>query len=372
MATYSTSDARLLALADAASEAESETHLRQEDRAPPVADAAAELREMMREMAETFSRQMTALNKRMDDIEQDPRSKTNQPISRTSRGGVSDHQPPRLWADRPLDEPIPQDPPTWPDEEDDLETESRAETDLPDLPAGDDDTEGCPLHKVSPTTETLLKEAFSKPVANASRRRWRKTFGMPASDMTKCPKLDNTLRPQLPKDAKDGDRGLSRIQTLVLDAVGPLTRVLELHQAGRLTTDIAVDATSQALKFLGNTHAQISTERRKKIAGHLNKDLRPLVEEPERFSSAAPYLFGRDFEKEAKDHIDSVRSLRKLSAPSGAPRQNQFFRPGRPHYAARGGGQFPGSSRGGGRGRYRPYSSRENRRPKGENPPGRQ
>ena len=191
---------------------------------------------------------------------------------------------------------------------------------------------------------------------------------MPATDATKCPKLDNVLRPQVPKDAKDGDRTLCRLQTFLLDAVGPLAHMLELHQSGRLTAD---EATTQALRFLGNAHSHISSERRKKIGSHRNKDLHPLVEESERFASAAPYLFGQEFEKAAKDYVESVRSLRKMSAPSGTPRQNQFFQPGRSHNAARGGGHFSGSSnRGGGRGRFRPYLPKENRRPRGNNLPG--
>ena len=43
---------------------------------------------------------------------------------------------------------------------------------------------------------------------------------------------------------------------------------------------------------------KVETEQEpKKIAGHLNKDLLPLVEEPERFVSAVPYLFDKDFER---------------------------------------------------------------------------
>jgi hypothetical protein len=53
---------------------------------------------------------------------------------------------------------------------------------------------------------------------------------------------------------------ISRIQTLIMDAVGPLARVLEAHQARHLTPEAATDATAQAV-HIGNTHANISTER---------------------------------------------------------------------------------------------------------------
>ena len=131
----------------------------------------------------------------------------------------------------------------------------------------------------------------------------------------------------MPKDCKDTDRSLGRLQAL---ALGPLSNLLEIKQAGKLTPEAAADAATQALRFLGNAGSNISTERRKHVVAHLNKDLRPLVEESERFSEAAPLLFGKDFEKSAKEHVDFVKSLRKLSANSGAP-PRQFFRHGRPH-----------------------------------------
>lgn len=124
----------------------------------------------------------------------------------------------------------------------------------------------------------------------------------------KCPKLDSTLKAQVPKACKDGDRLFCRLRTLVLDAVGPLTRVLELQQKGRLTSEAA----SQVLRFLGKASGAISTD-----ADCLNEDLRPLVEEPDRFKDAAPALFGTSFVQSMKDHVDSVHSFRKLSQPPG-------------------------------------------------------
>ena len=141
--------------------------------------------------------------------------------------------------------------------------------------------------------------------------------------------------------------------------------MLEIHRAGKLTPEVAVEAATQSLKFQGNTHFNISFERRRKVATNLNNDLHPLVEEPERFSKAAPYLFGRDFEKLVREHVETVRSLRKLNvAPSASYCQGQFFRQGCSHQAAWGGRPYSRSSRGGGRGCFRPYQNRENRQPR--------
>jgi hypothetical protein len=114
---------------------------------------------------------------------------------------------------------------------------------------------------------------------------------MPAAEETNSPKLDNNLKSQVPKEGKDADRTLSRFQALLLDTVGPLASMLELKQAGRLIPEFTADAATQALRLLGNAHANFSVERRKHIASFLNKDLRPLLGEPERFTSAAPLLF---------------------------------------------------------------------------------
>ena len=153
---------------------------------------------------------------------------------------------------------------------------------------------------------------------------------MPACDATKCPRLDATIKAQASKACKDGDKSLARLQTLLLDAVGPLTSLLEQGQKGRLTPKAAADAATQALRFLENASAAISHERRKRVADCLNRDLRPPLEEEERFREAAPYLFGKDFERSAKDHINSVKSLRKMTQPQSRPSGTPFFPAGPP------------------------------------------
>jgi hypothetical protein len=107
---------------------------------------------MIQAMSETFTRQMTSLDRRMDTLEKGLRPESATP-----------YQPARLWADRPLNEPLPPIPISWPDDEE-LENETDA-----------DDAEGCPLHNV---TETLLTEAFTKPVGNTTWRRWRTSYGI--------------------------------------------------------------------------------------------------------------------------------------------------------------------------------------------------
>lgn len=80
---------------------------------------------------------------------------------------------------------------------------------------------------------------------------------MSACDATKCPKLDTTLKAEIPKGCKDADRPLNRMWTLVLDAVGLLSSLKELHNSCRRMIEATVEATA----FLRNTNANISIGR---------------------------------------------------------------------------------------------------------------
>ena len=155
-------------------------------------------------------------------------------------------------------------------------------------------------------------------------------LGMPACDTTKCLCLDATIKAQASKTCKYGDKSLARLQTLLLDAVGLLTSLLEQGQKGRLTPKAAADAATQALRFLGNANVAISHERRRRVADCLNRDLCPRLEKEDRFREVAPYLFGKEFERSAKDHIDPVKSLRKMTQPQSQSSSMPFFSAGPP------------------------------------------
>ena len=122
----------------------------------------------------TISTKVTTLSASVDSVERALRAQGGDecPTAITSETPAS--QTPRLWCDRPLDELLPTGPLIWPDKDDETE-------------GGDVADNGCQLHRVSKATETFLDEAFLKPVSNATRRRWRKTYGMPATEVTKCP-----------------------------------------------------------------------------------------------------------------------------------------------------------------------------------------
>ena len=80
----------------------------------------------------------------------------------------------------------------------------------------------------------------------------------------------------------------------------------------------------------------MTCERRKRVLRDLNKDLLPLAEDEEAFKGAAPLFHGETFERRMKDHLESLKCLRRSMAPK--PGTDQFFRKGRSLYPARGGG----------------------------------
>ena len=51
--------------------------------------------------------------------------------------------------------------------------------------------------------------------------------------------------------------------------------------------------------------------QRHKATQHLNLELATLVDDKESFKDATPMLFGKTFDQGAKDHINTVRSLKK-------------------------------------------------------------
>ena len=134
------------------------------------------------------------------------------------------------------------------------------------------------------------------------------------------------VKQNLTKEIRDADSNVAKLQTLTLDAVAPLVHILEEAQRGSLTVKTAVDAAGAALAYLGNASAHMTCEPRKQVLRDLNKDLLPHTEDKEAFKGATPLLFGETFERRMKDHLKSLKCLRRSMAPK--PGTNQFFSEG--------------------------------------------
>ena len=199
--------------------------------------------------------------------------------------------------------------------------------------------------QISEETKALLQTCFAlpRPANNKTRNAWIAQFGVPEGDETKCPKLDTIIKNELPRDALEADRKLSRLQNFLLDAVGPLASAYN-HMTSHENPDpeLVQQCIQLALRIMGNTSAQFSQERRSKALARLNPDLKSLVED-EDFSKAAPFLFGSGFEKKAKERSEAVSCLRKAAS---APKKEEgsskkFFQGARSQWrGGRGSGSY--------------------------------
>jgi hypothetical protein len=178
--------------------------------------------------------------------------------------------------------------------------ESILDQEDPDEDNQDKETEAKKAQKfvVSEPTKAFLEATFclSRPVDNKTRRSWLEKFGVPEGDATRCPKMDTIIKGELPKEAMESDRKLSKMQNFALDATGPLVAAMEDLTGSNPSVERVLIAIQTSLRCLGNASAHFSQERRGKALSKLNPDLKSMLDD-EDFSGAPPYLFGPSFEK---------------------------------------------------------------------------
>ena len=82
------------------------------------------------------------------------------------------------------------------------------------------------LTQVHECTEDFLRKAFTA-VSSTDRRQLRQQFIVLDMPFTTAPRLDKVMAAECSKSLKSADNLLSRIQALFLDAMGPLSGLLE-------------------------------------------------------------------------------------------------------------------------------------------------
>ena len=195
---------------------------------------------------------------------------------------------------------------------------------------------------LSDSSTAFVTSAFNSTLSNGERRRVRSAFPTPEVTVTRCPKLDAIFKTSSVKqDVKTADAELVRLQAFVHDPVAPLLQLVHAmddESVFTLDLDGAKKAAADAVRLLGNASAQISKLRRKKVLKAVNPDIQDLAEE-DIFQTAAPQLFGRDFEAKMKDRAKSIKLL-AAAKPHHTPGKKKFFQSGRPTAPPRGGGRF--------------------------------
>ena len=170
---------------------------------------------------------------------------------------------------------------------------------------------------MSEETEILIKDACTVRLEHANCLKMRNTYSLPQVAASRTPQLDNYFKPEIPGAAKTTDKKLAVIQTHVLDALAPLSTIIETQEG---ISEQTLAAAATAIKLLGNTNARISHLRRTKVITQINKALLPLVEEDSNFEDVSPSLFEPEFAQKSKELVDQVKAMRStITTPK------QFF-----------------------------------------------
>ena len=276
-------------------------------------------------------RSVTSLSKSVRELKKQVHTAGTSSAVTTETGTSTSHghglSPGSCWADVPISRP------------------THYDSDEEDAGGGD----AGDLVEVSEETSKILTASCTRSVPNEARKRARKRHPLPKVTATKTPRLDPYLKSEISAGARAADNELARTQTFVLDAIAPLTTVLEKGHS--LSREQVREATLTAVDLLGNANTRISRLRREKVINDLNKSLTPLVKEDDQFREAPPNLFGPDFAKRSKEFMDQLQAMR----PQKKPNKQPFFRKGppssrggtRPTRGGYRGGKFPNYRSGG-------------------------
>ena len=113
------------------------------------------------------------------------------------------------------------------------------------------------------------------------------------------------------KNLRSTDTSLSRIQALFLNAVEPLSDLLDkVNNNAELSVEDMEGAVKAALTFIGNASSQCTTHHKTGILEEYNKDLVSFSQESgELFASATNTLFVPSFLEKAAEHIKQLQTL---------------------------------------------------------------
>ena len=161
------------------------------------------------------------------------------------------------------------------------------------------------LREVSEKTRSFLTDKCTKSLSNKVRLRTRNQYLLPKVPATKTPQLDTYLKTEVSAGTKTTDRELAKLQSFVLDAMAPLTTIINgADSESPLPFKETIQAVSAAVELIGNASVRISHLRREKVTSAINKTLLPIAQNDENFVGTAPSLLGPEFGKQSKEYVD--------------------------------------------------------------------
>ena len=201
---------------------------------------------------------------------------------------------------------------TWAEEMDSLEETSQGPT-----------TPVVQVVPVSEWTNKFLNEAFYTEKSSADHKKLRSQYTLLQNELTKTPFLDTMMASQCSSSTKSLDKTLSSLQGRVLEAVGPLSQLLECINSEETlpSMDQIGDAVEAALTLLA---LHISGIRRTKILEDYKELVSFAATEEHDWTSGAPQLFGPNFLREASDYssyscLEKLKRSRFFSSPPPPP-----------------------------------------------------
>ena len=161
---------------------------------------------------------------------------------------------------------------------------------------------------------------------------------MPDTPFTATPRLDKVMAAECSKNLKSADTSLSRIQALFLDAVRPLSDLLDkINSSTELSVEDMEGEVKAALIFIGNASSQCTALHRTGILEEC-KDLVSFSQKSgELFAFAINTLFGPSFPEKAGEQLQTLQQARG----GGTNEPNQVFSKVPPRYTQQGANPTP-------------------------------
>jgi hypothetical protein len=149
------------------------------------------------------------------------------------------------------------------------------------------------LEMAASRTGKLLRENCTRRVPNSKRK---EKFPLPPD--TRPAQLDPMMKSETSAAIKAADKQLTKVQTLLLDSMAPLTAILEAHHKGvTLDHKEVLQVVKSGMHLIGNANAHFLI-------------FLPIVGDDNNFKEAAPFLFGTEFAKKSKEMVEQVKAMR--------------------------------------------------------------
>ena len=203
-------------------------------------------------------------------------------------------------------------------------------SDVDEIEVNGSDGSNTTRFQLSEEGEAFLEATFGSRLDYKGRKAQIAKYGEPDWKWTACPKISPVVAATFPNTAIKEDKLAFQTQQMYMEAVAPLTALLENTEDELFTIKEAIPMVQAAIQLLGDAAQHHSSLRRKAIMQHLNPQLQTLMKDKD-FKGSQPLLFGEDFGEKAKSKIEAAAALKKVVTSSGDKGKQKGFHKSHPH-----------------------------------------